>query len=215
MATLRRDGYTLLPPCLPPALLAELRAAAPANAPVLANPHRTTTALARALTHDGLHTHIRAVLGSRVFIENSFVIVKHPGTDMTVPAHQDGTNERLQLDPARALTVWIALSEATTDAGCVHVIAGSHRRGYAPTRRADTAGRPLTLAAPATGPWTAAPVPAGGVLLMDVRTIHYSPPNHTPTPRVGVNVRLVAPGGCLMRDGTAPTHLVPLSAADR
>jgi hypothetical protein len=34
-----------------------------------------------------------------VAVENTFLSIKRPGDQFTVPAHQDGINDRIQLDP--------------------------------------------------------------------------------------------------------------------
>ena len=124
-----------------------------------------------------------------------------------MPWHQDSAGTDTELDPERAVTVWVALTAVN---GAVHVIAGSQVYGYLPTRREDPRtnrrGRALTTDVPAgsTAP-TIAELAAGQALLMDVRLLHSSPPNTTTDrPRIGLNLRYVAPGAVIRRAGHDP-----------
>jgi hypothetical protein len=56
---------------------------------------------------------VRAVIGPDVVIENTFLVVKWPGSVFEVPWHQDGTDRRIELDPARLVSAWLALTDAT------------------------------------------------------------------------------------------------------
>ncbi|MFW5415079.1 phytanoyl-CoA dioxygenase family protein [Nocardiopsis sp. CNT-189] len=181
----------------------------------MSNPHEHLPAIRALVLSPEVTAPARALLGPRIAVENTFLITKPPRADMEVPPHQDGTNDRLLLDPQRAATVWLALTDATPASGCLRIAPGSQTGGYLPTRRAEAPGRPLTIDAPAPSRWESVPVKAGHGLLMDARLIHTSPPNRTDTPRVGLNIRYAAPGGCRMRDGSAPGHLTPVPAADR
>ncbi|PSK95640.1 phytanoyl-CoA dioxygenase PhyH [Murinocardiopsis flavida] len=198
-----RLGYAHVGPWADRAEVDALRAGIDPAAPVTANPHLTLPAIGDLVCSPEVTATARAVIGDALLIENTFLIIKAPGADMVVPPHQDGTNDHLTLDPARAVTLWLALTPASADAGCLRVAPGSHAGGYRRTRRADTPGRPLTIAGPPPGVWTAAPVEAGHGLAMDPRLVHFSPANRTATPRVGLNIRFVTPAGAGC--ATAPT----------
>ncbi|GGN99801.1 hypothetical protein GCM10010112_93940 [Actinoplanes lobatus] len=155
------------------------------------------------------------VIGADIALEGGFLLTKWPGADFRVPWHQDGAGDRMELDPDRAVTVWVALTEATAGNGALRLIPGSHRRGYLPTRREDPHGgqhgRALTTDVPPGSPDPiVVPVPAGQALLMDVRLLHSSPPNTSGQPRIGLNLRYVAPGAVTRRDGQEP-QLYPIA----
>jgi ectoine hydroxylase-related dioxygenase (phytanoyl-CoA dioxygenase family) len=133
-----------------------------------------------------------------------------------VPAHQDGINDRIMLDPALAVAAWLAITDATATNGCLQVIPGSHRDGYLPYHRvapatADDHQRPLTTADDfSEQAFLPLPLPGGHACLMDVRLVHRSGPNRSGRPRIGLNVRYVAPHAVTARDG-ADVDLVVLT----
>ncbi|MEU4090182.1 phytanoyl-CoA dioxygenase family protein [Streptomyces aureus] len=200
-------GYASFGPWADMERLKSLQVALGTHPPVLTNPHLVIPEVAELVNLSGITDLVSECVGdAELWVENTFLITKPPG-EMKVPPHQDGINSRLILDPQRSLTVWLAISPATVETGCLHVSPGSHHGGYRPTVQADLPGRPLTIDGPLVDDWVAVPAEAGHGLVMDSRLIHYSPPNLSPRPRIGLNIRYVAPGGVTMRDGSEPTHL--------
>lgn len=202
---LGHTGYKLTPWADPGEAAATADAAqrdiASANG-ILVNPHlhhpwawHAVTALTATLT---------AILGDAVAVENTFLIDKQPGEDFTIPPHQDGINDDLELDPARSLSVWLALTDAPTAAGCLELVPGSHLGGYLPyTRPATGARRPLTIAdghVPPAAAFAPVPVSVGQAIVFDVRLVHRSGRNTTKRPRIGLNIRYAAPNA--FRRGT-------------
>ena len=182
---------------------------------VTANPHLSEDWARRVVTCGALVSAVAALIGAEVAVENTFLLVKRPGDQFAVPAHQDGINDRLQLDPARSVAVWLAISEASAASGCVEIVPGSHHGGYLAYRRAASpAGdsrRPLTLAdGDGAAGFTPVPLAAGQACVLDVRLVHRSGPNTSNAPRIGLNIRYVAPGGWTVRDGPGP-HLFPVT----
>ena len=182
---------------------------------VTANPHLSQDWARRAVTSGPVISEVAALIGAEVAVENTFLMIKRPGDQFTVPAHQDGINDRIQLDPARSVAVWLAVSEATGVNGCLEIVPGSQHGGYLPYRRASSpAGdsrRPLTLAAGHGGAgFTPVLLDAGQACVLDVRLVHRSGPNTGSAPRIGLNIRYVAPGGWIVRDGPRP-HLLPVT----
>jgi len=186
--------------------------AGPGN--VTANPHLRQDWARRAVTCGPLISAVAALIGAETAVENTFLMIKRPGDRFTVPAHQDGINDRIQLDPARSVAVWLAVSEATVVNGCLEIVPGSHHGGYLPYRRASSSAgdgrRPLTLAAGDGGGFRPVVLDAGQACVLDVRLVHRSGPNTSSAPRIGLNIRYVAPGGWIVRDGPGP-HLLPVT----
>jgi ectoine hydroxylase-related dioxygenase (phytanoyl-CoA dioxygenase family) len=165
----------------------------------------------RAVTSVRLLNVVQRLIGPAIAVENTFLIIKWPDTGFVVPVHQDGINDRIVLDPARSLAVWLAISEATRENGCLEVVPGSQVAGYRPYERAQGAstsegGCPLTAC---TGEREHGFIPVvlgvGEACAMDVRLLHRSGPNRADQPRIGLNIRYVAPGGAQMRDGSNPS----------
>lgn len=181
---------------------------------VVRNPHRDA-AWARGAACALLDV-VQAVIGPEVAIENTFLMVKWPGASFEVPWHQDGTDRRIELDPARSVSAWLAITDAATSNGCLHIAPASHRLGYLPyeLEDADANGGQRGRAGRAAGfcRQDAVPVPvaAGHAVLMDVRLLHRSGPNTSRSTRIGLNIRYVAPGAARTRDHTTP-DLDPIS----
>jgi ectoine hydroxylase-related dioxygenase (phytanoyl-CoA dioxygenase family) len=192
-------------------LAARLAASRPGE--VTRNPHLEHPWARDAVTAPAVLARVQALLGAHVAVENSFLITKHPQTTFAVPAHQDGINDQIVLNPDRAVAVWLAITDATTGNGCLQIIPGSQRGGYLPCHRAAPAAsggqRPLTTAeAFSQDMFLPVPLPGGQACLMDVRLVHRSGPNQSPHARIGLNVRYVAPGAVRVLDGAAPDLLV-------
>lgn len=206
------DGYlaplTWAQPAHSAALARQLTSPAePAN--VTASPHLSQGWARRAAACPGLLREVCALIGPEVAVENTLLLIKRPGDGFAVPPHQDGINDRIELDPARSVAAWLAITDATAANGCLEVLPGSHRHGYLPYRRAQDATasgrRPLTTGTPA-GEAAFAPLPlaAGQACVLDVRLVHRSGPNVGTGMRAGLNIRYVAPGAWTLRAGPPP-----------
>lgn len=98
--------------------------------------------------------------------------------------HQDAAVMREEADPHEVLTVWIPLSEATLENGCMHVIPGVVGQGILHTKSAVMEPQEL----PAT-PAVPLPMNKGDVLLMHKETPHNSTPNVSDTIRWSMDLR--------------------------
>lgn len=181
---------------------------------VLRNPHldqEWAQSIARA---PRLLNAVQDLLGPDVAVENTFLVIKWPGRHFEVPWHQDGINDRLELDPQRSVAAWLALTDADPTTGCLTVVPGSQRSGYlAYETEPDTGaarGRALGCHPGEDAHLTPLPVLAGSGLLMDTRLIHCSHSNTGAGARVGLNIRYVAPGAVSMRDDSSPS-LAPIT----
>jgi hypothetical protein len=117
--------------------------------------------------------HIRTKLPPKVFERGATA----NGLVSKVEWHQDNGVILPEADESTILTVWLALTDATVDNGCMQVIPGSHREGlkdHCPVDqlRIPDALLPLDRATPL-------PMKAGSALLMHQRTIHASLDNVT------------------------------------
>ncbi|MCA1595842.1 MAG: phytanoyl-CoA dioxygenase family protein [Chloroflexi bacterium] len=97
-----------------------------------------------------------------------------------VPWHQD--NGYWKLEPAGAVSLWIALDDADEENGCMRVVPGSHLAGLAGHQRAGQyiaqlkADADESLAVPV-------PLPAGSGMFHHCLTLHSTKPNRTPRQR--------------------------------
>jgi phytanoyl-CoA hydroxylase len=116
--------------------------------------------------------HIRMKLPKRV-IPQGF----SNGLVTQIPWHQDNGVVMPEADEATILTVWLPLTSATVDNGCLQVIPGSHHRGLEPHCPGGSVHIPDALV-PVERAF-AVPMRPGSVLLMTQRTIHSSLDNVT------------------------------------
>ncbi|MFF0410219.1 phytanoyl-CoA dioxygenase family protein [Kitasatospora sp. NPDC004745] len=176
---------------------------------ILRNPHLSAE-WARAAVHaPHLLAAVQGAIGPDIAVENTFLVMKWPGRVFQIPWHQDGIDARVELDPDRSVSAWLAISDATLENGCLHALFGSHHLGYLPFSSEADHGAERGRADQATGfttdASTALPLRAGTALLMDSRLLHRSGTNTGDGARVGLNVRYVAPGGIRRRDPQSPS----------
>ncbi|WP_031076311.1 phytanoyl-CoA dioxygenase family protein [Streptomyces sp. NRRL WC-3742] len=176
---------------------------------IVRNPHLGAEWAREAVRAPKLLAAVQDVIGPDVAVENTFLVVKWPHRAFEVPWHQDGIDTRVELDPDRSVSAWLAVSDATVDNGCLHAVFGSQHFGYLPFSSEDEHGAERGRADQATGftydASTALPLRAGTALLMDSRLLHRSGTNTSDGARVGLNIRYVAPGGVLRRDPQSPS----------
>lgn len=97
-----------------------------------------------------------------------------------VPWHQD--NGYWHLEPAAAMSMWIALDGADEQNGCMWVVPGSHRAGEAGHQRAGQYVAQLKADADESLA-VSVPLPAGSAMIHHCRTLHMTRPNPTPRQR--------------------------------
>jgi ectoine hydroxylase-related dioxygenase (phytanoyl-CoA dioxygenase family) len=112
--------------------------------------------------------------------------IRKPGRHgAATPWHQD----EAYWDPALeydALSIWMPLQEATIENGCMQFVAGSHRADVLPHRHISE--DPSVEALEYDGdladlPVTACPLAPGGATVHGSRTLHYTGPNLSDSPR--------------------------------
>ena len=151
--------------------------------------HPTLVAMARALTRSQT---------LRIFHDQ--ILSKPPRNGRPVPWHQDYGYWRM-VAPADLITCWLALDDATTQNGCMHVIPASHKWGLlaANTDLGDHDAEALLKHAdlPPGAKIEKVPVelPAGHCMWHHCLTLHGSYENRTDRPRRAVITHLM-PGHC-------------------
>jgi non-heme Fe2+,alpha-ketoglutarate-dependent halogenase len=78
-------------------------------------------------THPRLLNCLEQLLGPNILLKSTRLFYKHAKTTSYVGWHQDGVTERLE--DYRAPAVWLGLSAATVENGCLRVVPRSHRLG--------------------------------------------------------------------------------------
>ena len=133
---------------------------------------------------------VEDLIGPDLLCWNSIFWIKEADSESYVGWHQD--YEYWGLDDDRLVSVWIALSPASEEAGCMSVIPGSQRApiGHRETYAADnllSRGQELVID-PADYHPVAMPLRPGQASFHNVRTAHGSGPNTTDDRRIGLSL---------------------------
>ncbi|MFH8591597.1 phytanoyl-CoA dioxygenase family protein [Streptomyces rimosus] len=86
---------------------------------IVRNPHCDLPQARAIVRSPRLLDQVREVIGPNIAVEHSDLTFKWPGSTFEEPWHQGGINDRLQLDPDRSVTAWLALTDVTPRAGCL------------------------------------------------------------------------------------------------
>lgn len=78
-------------------------------------------------THRRLLNCLEQLIGPNILLKSTRLFYKHGRSTSYVGWHQDGVTEKL--DDARAPAVWLGITEATVENGCLRVVPQSHRFG--------------------------------------------------------------------------------------
>ena len=126
-------------------------------------------------------------------IWSSHLYPKEPGDGRFISWHQDSTN-----DSSKILTVWIALTEASEENGCMRMLRKSHKEGIAPHRDTWDPNNILTRGQTIDAEidenqavWTT--LQPGEASFHHVDMWHASKPNETSIRRVGLALRYITP----------------------
>jgi hypothetical protein len=154
---------------------------------------------------------VEQVMGPDLILWNSLVLYKRAATGPKVPWHRDAFGS--VIDPTATTSVWIAVSESTTDNGCLRFIPGSHRTDAAGDH--DATPRPNEMFSASLDPQTFddatavdAELEPGQIVLFDVFTIHGSQPNKAGRPRAGYSCRYM-PGTSVYRHDSVEVRNQP------
>jgi non-haem Fe2+, alpha-ketoglutarate-dependent halogenase len=133
---------------------------------------------------------VEDILGEDILLQSTLILCKYPHDPAFISWHQDlkYTNQ----SEHSTTSAWIALSDSTSDSGCMRVIAGSHRQGLLP--HIDEAAPHNMLNYGVTADETLAEdvvLAAGEMSLHHSDIIHGSAPNRSAAKRIGFIVRFV------------------------
>jgi len=139
---------------------------------------------------NGAHPRILAavadLLGPDLLLTNSIFRIKDPGTAVSYGWHQDSA--RIAVEPCPVI-VYVAISEATAENGCLAVIPGTHR-GIAPFDLVSNPGQPnrrvARVRAPAVERAVNLELAPGEIAIFSANLVHGSPANRSRARRFAV-----------------------------
>ncbi|MFN4090364.1 MAG: phytanoyl-CoA dioxygenase family protein [Alphaproteobacteria bacterium] len=177
-------------------------------------PARVLPSFDRLVRHPRMVEAASAVLGPDLMVWGSGLFIKEARTQSYVSWHQDLTY--WGLDQADEVTLWVALSPATPESGCMRFVAGSHRRSIVPhadSFAADnllTRGQEIAVEVDESEAVDVVLAP-GQASLHHGHLFHASGPNGTGDRRIGAAIRYIAPS---MRGRSGPDTEVALVAGE-
>ncbi len=146
--------------------------------------------------HPAILDVVESLIGPDILLWDSAYVIKEPGTGKQVSWHQDLTYWGLSSD--QLVTVWLALSPATLESGCMQFWPGSHARGMIAHR--DTYGADNILH---RGQTVDADIPEQEVFAAELKPgeasihhgwlMHGSGPNRSGDRRIGLTLQYLAP----------------------
>jgi chlorinating enzyme len=152
--------------------------------------------LAGLVREDQILNAVQEILGPNILAWNSTFIIKHPFDQSYTSWHQDRTFWGLQ--PARAVTVWIAFTRSYRKNGCVLMMPGTHREGQIDHANRYSEGNMLSRGQEidlkvGSNKAVAMELQPGEMSLHDISVVHSSEPNNSEDIRIGYNITYIAP----------------------
>jgi hypothetical protein len=160
----------------------------------LVNLYTLDEAFGRLIRRDDLLDAVQALLGPNLQLFRDQSFYKPAGHGGELFMHQD--NRYWHLDPPDAVTVWIALDDATVENGCVHFVKGSHHWGQINHVRALDGDSILLEAEVDKSLAVPIQVPAGHATIHHCQIAHWSPANRSSRPRRAHTIEYITAGIC-------------------
>jgi ectoine hydroxylase-related dioxygenase (phytanoyl-CoA dioxygenase family) len=151
---------------------------------------------------------IEALMGTpniRLFHDQALYKIAKRGDE--VPWHQD--NGYWSMEPAAAISCWLALDDVNETNGCMRMIPGSHLNGAAEHHQAGGKGGSVVLQETAVDDSLAVPVPmpAGCAMVHHCQTLHNTQPNTSPRERRAFAIHYM-PADCRVQGELRPDNLL-------
>ncbi len=152
----------------------------------------------RFATHQVFTDLCRDLVGPDVRLYHDQAVYKKPEKPRRFPWHQD--NGYNFVEPQQYLTCWVALTDATEQNGCPHVVPGLHRLGTLRHHFNDPLGWEIFEDHPRSIP---APVGKGGIVVFSSLSPHLTGPNVTDSVRKAYILQYAPDGAAVLTGDTA------------
>jgi non-heme Fe2+,alpha-ketoglutarate-dependent halogenase len=175
----------------------------------------------RIVHHPKVLDGVEDLIGPDILAYHSTTWIKEAHSPAYTLWHQDGPY--FFLDPALHVTAWVALSDATVQAGCMHVLPGSHLLGPLPHVDAPSEHNMIKRGQGVQGydhePGVPLPVLAGQMSLHHTNLLHTSRGNEAGHRRIGFGISYIptsvrptgrsVPSALLVRGEDRYGHFLP------
>jgi hypothetical protein len=204
-------GFLHSIPVLSPAEVASFRAAIEATCGALGGrvtrldaPHLFFRWAWELSTHPRVLDCMEQLIGPNVLLKSTRLFYKFGNSDSFVGWHQDGITEGLK--DAYVPAIWLGLTSATAENGCLRVVPRSHRLGLIPHADRPNADNLTTQGATAQVE-IASPqdvvMQAGEMSLHHPLVLHASNPNRSSQSRIGFSATYSTPALAASRSAVA------------
>lgn len=158
--------------------------------------HLLETWAAELASHPTILDAAEDVLGPDLMVWATNIFAKEPHNPAYVSWHQDSTY--WGLSKPDVVTVWIALSPATQESGCMRIISGTHKWDQIAHEDTLAPGNLLTRGQDIAvdvdeSKAVYMPLEPGQFSLHHIRSVHASSPNMSDDRRIGIAFRYIAP----------------------
>jgi ectoine hydroxylase-related dioxygenase (phytanoyl-CoA dioxygenase family) len=137
---------------------------------------------------------VEELLGPNILIYNASFVIKEPQTKTHISWHQDLTYWGFNDD--KQVSAWVALSDATIENGCMHMIPGSHKKGKIAHKTTIDKHNLLhhgqTIENVSGSMAVSVPLCAGEASLHHGWTVHTSYPNRSNDRRIGLVINYIS-----------------------
>ena len=175
----------------------------------------------RIVHHPKVLDLVEDVIGRDILVYHSTTWIKEAHSSSYTLWHQDGPY--FFLDPPLHVTAWVALSDATVAAGCMHVLPESHRFGPLPHHDAPSPDNMIKRGQGVRGydhePGVPVPVMAGQASLHHTHLLHTSRGNGSDDRRIALGISYIptsvhptgrsVPSALLVRGEDSYRHFLP------
>ena len=146
-------------------------------------------------THPAALDIVEQLIGPDILLFNVTYIIKEAGAASHVSWHQDLTYWGLSDDDQ--VSMWLALSPATEETGCMKMLPGSHKDGRQAHSATEDKNNVLLQGQTVTGidesKAISCPLAPGEASFHHGWTLHASMPNQGNDRRIGLNIQYIAP----------------------
>ena len=153
---------------------------------------------------------VEQLIGPDILLHNATYIIKEPHSNAFVSWHQDLTY--WGFDSEDVVTMWLALSPATEQSGCMRMLPGSHKNGKQLHTLTEDENNVLfsgqTVANVSDRTAVATVLQPGQASFHHGWTLHTSASNQSDDRRIGLNVQYIAPHVKQTKNCTDTTILV-------
>ena len=195
----RRDGFVFPIRVMDEARAAEYRETlqrfeshqgAPVSGALRNKSHLLFRWVDEVMRHEAVLDAVEDLIGENILCWNTLFWIKEPRTEAYVSWHQDLNYWGLETDDL--ITVWLALSPATPESGCMSVLPGSHKGEFMPHKdeyrdnNMLTRGQEISVEVDESKT-VAMPLQPGEVSMHNGRLAHASSPNTSDDRRIGIS----------------------------